>query len=97
MLHSYRNQSIDLHCKSIDWFLYECNIGQIWVIWTEELVQFKNLLSHLYSPVQRGALQDIKEIKQESATSYSPNTKISEFQTEYDHNFQRPEEVILKP
>ena len=25
VLHSYRNQSIDLHSKSIDWFLYECN------------------------------------------------------------------------
>ena len=24
---SYRNQSIDLQCKSIDWFLYEGNIG----------------------------------------------------------------------
>ena len=29
MLHLYRNQSIDLQCKSIDWFLYECNIGLI--------------------------------------------------------------------
>ena len=25
MLHSYRNQSIDLSCKSVDWFLFECN------------------------------------------------------------------------
>ena len=24
---SYRNQSIDLLCKSIDWFLYDCNFG----------------------------------------------------------------------
>ena len=24
---SYRNQSIDLHCRSIDWFLYD---GQDW-------------------------------------------------------------------
>ena len=24
---SYRNQSIDLHSKSIDWFLYEGNTG----------------------------------------------------------------------
>ena len=23
----YRNQSIDLHSKSIDWFLYESNTG----------------------------------------------------------------------
>ena len=31
MLHIYRNPSIDLQYKSIDWFLYECNIGLIWV------------------------------------------------------------------
>ena len=24
---SYRIQSIDLLCKSIDWFLYDCNFG----------------------------------------------------------------------
>ena len=27
VLSSYRNQSIDLLCKSIDWFLYEGNTG----------------------------------------------------------------------
>ena len=27
VLPSYRNQSIDLHSKSIDWFLYEGNTG----------------------------------------------------------------------
>ena len=27
VLHSYRNQLIDLHSKSIDWFLYEGNTG----------------------------------------------------------------------
>ena len=31
MSHVYRNQSIDLHSKSIDWFLYESKIGLIWV------------------------------------------------------------------
>ena len=31
MLLSYRNQSSDLEYKSIDWFLYEDNIGLIWV------------------------------------------------------------------
>ena len=31
MLRSYRNQSIDLHCKSSDWFLYEGNIDLMWV------------------------------------------------------------------
>ena len=30
MLLSYRNQSIDLACKSIHWFLYECYIGLVW-------------------------------------------------------------------
>ena len=27
MLHSYRNQSFDLHCKLNDWFLMKSNIG----------------------------------------------------------------------
>ena len=27
VLHSYRNKSIDLESKSIDWFLYEGNTG----------------------------------------------------------------------
>ena len=27
VLPSYRNQSIDLLCESIDWFLYEGNTG----------------------------------------------------------------------
>ena len=27
VLPSYRNQSIDLHNKSIDWFLYEDNLA----------------------------------------------------------------------
>ena len=31
MLPSYRNQSIDLHSKSIDWLLYEGNTGTLWV------------------------------------------------------------------
>ena len=29
VLPSYRNQSIDLQNKSIDWFLFEGNIGKI--------------------------------------------------------------------
>ena len=31
VLPSYRDQSIDLHSKSIDWFLYEDNTGFYWV------------------------------------------------------------------
>ena len=31
ILLSYRNQSTDLYCKSIEWFLLECSIGMIWV------------------------------------------------------------------
>ena len=29
MLHSYRNHSIDMQHKLIDWFLHECNISLI--------------------------------------------------------------------
>ena len=28
MFPSYRNQSVDLRCKSTDWFLYDGNIGR---------------------------------------------------------------------
>ena len=28
MFPSYRNQSVDLHCKSTDWFLYDENIDR---------------------------------------------------------------------
>ena len=31
VLPSYRNQSIDVHSKSIDWFLYESNTSTQWV------------------------------------------------------------------
>ena len=31
VLPSYRNQSIDLHSKSVDCFLYEGNTGTSWV------------------------------------------------------------------
>ena len=31
VLHLYRNQSIDLHSKPIDWFLYKANTGIKWV------------------------------------------------------------------
>ena len=31
MLHSCKNQPINLHFKTIDWFLYESNIGLICV------------------------------------------------------------------
>ena len=31
VLPSYRNQSIELHSKLIDWFLYEGNTGTLWV------------------------------------------------------------------
>ena len=35
MLHSYRSQPSDLQCKSVDWFLDECNIRLIykWIDW----------------------------------------------------------------
>ena len=35
VLPSYRNQSLDLLCKSIDWFLYEGSTGIYWVNYNE--------------------------------------------------------------
>ena len=51
MLLLYRNQSIDLHSKSIDWFLYESNNGilvnelmnKFYLFFTKQLHPFKNL------------------------------------------------------
>ena len=50
MLLLYRNQSIDLHSKSIDWFLYESNNGifvnvsmnEFYLFFTKQLHPFKN-------------------------------------------------------
>ena len=34
--HPYKNQSMDLQFKSIDWFLYECIISLIQVTWVRD-------------------------------------------------------------
>ena len=41
VLPSYRNQSTDFLCKSIDWFLYEGNTGTLWInlrftVWSQK-------------------------------------------------------------
>ena len=48
VLPSYRNQSTDLHSKSIDWFLYESN--------TEFAVMDASAVSHLFSKPSREIL-----------------------------------------
>ena len=54
MLPSYRNQSIDLHCKPTDWFLDEENIGmekvnKIPLPWLLQFSFSKIFLSLFYS------------------------------------------------
>ena len=49
LLPSYKNQSIDLHSKSIDWFLYESNTGTQWV-------------NHYESPFQRAWKDSLKRV-----------------------------------
>ena len=41
---SYRNQSIDLLCKSTDWFLYDGDIGR----WNEIALikDWENIIAH---------------------------------------------------
>ena len=55
---SYRNQSIDLSCKSIDWFLYDRDIDRkvlkrdgayILVKFSQELVSAKEIVLQLLS------------------------------------------------
>ena len=47
VLPSYRNQSIDLLCKSIDWFLYEGITGIEWVNFKGMTVIFEGFLRAL--------------------------------------------------
>ena len=48
MLLSYRNQSINLHCKSIDWFLYVGNINLIYAkMWKSSAEMFHMLVQWL--------------------------------------------------
>ena len=52
VLHSYRNQLIDLHSKSIDWFLYEGNTGTSWVKDTfipSTIIEWNKLDSNIHS------------------------------------------------
>ena len=70
VLPSYRNQSIDLYSKSIDWFLYEGNTGTKWVkyIWGNEkrfekiviypVLRLYNNLTRLFS-LDRGSCDNI--------------------------------------
>ena len=55
-LHSYRNQSIDLLCKSINWFLYEGNTGTNGLSWISVVAFEENTLksSKLRETATRG-------------------------------------------
>ena len=53
VLLSYRNQSIDLHGKSIDCFLYEGNIGTKWVKYIKQ--QLSNIWSLTHRKVKTEA------------------------------------------
>ena len=39
---SYRNQSIDVHSKSIDWFLYDGNTGTYWAKVSVQILKMSN-------------------------------------------------------
>ena len=45
MLHLYRKQSIDLQWKSVNWFLYERNIGLIWVNKAVTIMSIEKLIA----------------------------------------------------
>ena len=60
MLPSYRNQSIDLHSKLIDWFLYEGNTC-IW--WFKEEFQKKEIVNGIsYESVRKGQIGKQQEL-----------------------------------
>ena len=47
-VHPYRNQSTDLNCNSMDWFLQKFNIGLIWV------KGFQNIIGALQDMLKKG-------------------------------------------
>ena len=51
VLLSYRNQSTDLHSKSIDWFLYEGNNDIYWVNKEADAIVLQWLFTRGYSNV----------------------------------------------
>ena len=53
---SYRNQSIDLHCKSVDWFLYD---EEHWSLMNSHTIDFWN--SHSYNILYHMARQILYE------------------------------------
>ena len=44
MFYSYRNQSMAVHCKSVIWFLFDCNID------IEKNATFENTWAYLAFP-----------------------------------------------
>ena len=53
MLHSYRNQSIDLHCKSNDWFLYSWFKIDLILVKTQHFNKIKESQFETISPKKK--------------------------------------------
>ena len=66
ILSSCRNHSIDLHIKSIDWFLYQGNTGISWV----------KLAVALYTTTDKESLKMLFNFYTENAFSYI--TKVAQ-------------------
>ena len=64
MLRVCRNQLIDLEYKSIDWFLYDCSIGLIWVEPNKSrfIRNIAGFLKYISDP-SRNYTSSIKQIK----------------------------------
>ena len=72
VLPSYRNQSIEMLCKSVDWFLYEGNTGIWWVNWMKDLKLKKwafciFALSNLFQMFYTVTLKNFIEISRKSS------------------------------
>ena len=65
---SYRNQSIDLLCKSIDWSLYEDNTG---ILWINGGLHFYNTSATHRSSHQRCSTWSVKKKKKKNEFNFS--------------------------
>ena len=61
VLPSYRNQSINLLCKSIDWFLYGVNTGIYCVNWVFNDKQQRKEVNQTVSFPKKGVL-DLEKV-----------------------------------
>ena len=91
---SYRNQSIDLLCKSMDYFLYDNGLGHENVNWSDVIIIIISIKTHMYilvslSYVARNTVSKIHDVKKWPQCFENINTIQSltlKFDNKFDNN-----------